>query len=147
MSEIENIEQKNKITKVSVGVMIWKDDKILLMRRQESIGAGDYALPGGKLDYMESFEDCVRREVLEETGIKIKNIEFVNVSNSKFFDLHFVLLGFQAEWESGEARIMEPDKCDYIGWHDVDSLPEPFFGPSKVIIDAYKNKTKYLDSK
>jgi 8-oxo-dGTP diphosphatase len=136
---------EEKITKAAVGVIIFKNDKVLLIRRQESVGAGDYAFPGGKLEFMESFESCVSREVLEETNISIKNITFLNVSNTTFFGQHYILLGFKADWEDGEAKIMEPEKCDYIGWHDINDLPQPFFEPSRVILEGYKANKNYYD--
>ena len=68
-------------TKIAVGVMIFKDEKVLLIRRQGSHGAGEYAFPGGKLEYGESFEECINREIMEETGIIVKNISFIILVN------------------------------------------------------------------
>ena len=65
---------KDNYPKVGVGVMIIKNGKVLFHKRKGSHGDGEYAWPGGHLEYMESFEDCVRREVYEEAGIEIKNI-------------------------------------------------------------------------
>ncbi len=64
--------------KVGIGVMILKDGKVLLGKRKGSHGAGQYAFPGGHLEYMESFEDCARRETREECGIEIQNIPVQN---------------------------------------------------------------------
>lgn len=137
---------ETEITKIAVGVMIFKDNKILFIRRQGSHGAGEYALPGGKMEYGESFDECIRREIMEETGILIKNISFINVFNSMFYaPKHFIILGFKADWESGEARIMEPNKCDYIGWHDINDLPEPLFKHSETILKSYKTGENYHD--
>lgn len=61
---------------VGVGVMIFdKDGMILLGKRKGSHGAGEYSFPGGHLEYGESFEECAKREVMEECGIEIKNLE------------------------------------------------------------------------
>lgn len=60
--------------KVGIGVMIFRDGEILLGKRKGSHGDGEYAFPGGHLEYMESFSDCARREVREECGIEIANI-------------------------------------------------------------------------
>lgn len=133
-------------TKIAVGVMIFKDGKVLLIRRQGSHGAGEYAFPGGKLEYGESFEECIIREIMEETGITIKNISFINIFNSKFYSpKHFIILGFKADWESGEAKIMEPNKCDHIGWYTIDDLPEPLFKHSKTILESYRTGDNYSD--
>jgi ADP-ribose pyrophosphatase YjhB (NUDIX family) len=78
-----NSEEKPK---VGVGVMIFKDGKVLLTKRKGSHGAGDYSFPGGHLEHMESFEECAIRETKEECGLEIKNIKFqylTNVSRKK----------------------------------------------------------------
>ena len=61
--------------KVGVGVMILKGKKVLLHKRFGSHGEGEYASPGGHLEFGESIGDCAKRETTEETGIKIKNIK------------------------------------------------------------------------
>ena len=50
--------------------MILKNGKVLLSKRKGSHGEGEFAFPGGHLEYMEGFADCARREVQEEYGIK-----------------------------------------------------------------------------
>ena len=57
--------------RVGVGVIIVKAGKVLIGERKGSHGAGQYALPGGKLEWKETWEECARREVLEETGISL----------------------------------------------------------------------------
>ena len=52
-------------SRVGIGVMIFKDGKVLLGKRKGSHGEGDWAFPGGHLDYMEGFEECARRETRE----------------------------------------------------------------------------------
>ena len=49
--------------KVGVGVMIFKNGKVLLGKRKGSHGEGEFALPGGHLEYMEGFANCASREV------------------------------------------------------------------------------------
>jgi len=65
---------------VGVGVIIVKDNKVLLGKRKNAHGEGDWAFPGGHLEMNETWEDCVKREVMEETGIEIKNIRFAEVA-------------------------------------------------------------------
>ena len=60
--------------KVGVGVIIIKDGKVLLGKRKNAHGEGSWSFPGGHLEFNEELFDCAKREVLEETGIKIKNL-------------------------------------------------------------------------
>jgi len=74
--------------------MIFKDGKVLLGRRKGSHGEGEYAWPGGHLEYMESIKECARREVREETGMEIKNIRFLRIYNLKeYAPKHYLDIG------------------------------------------------------
>lgn len=142
------MEQKDLRPKIGIGVMIFKDGKLLLGKRKGSHGAGEYSFPGGHLEYMEGFEECAKREVLEEAGIKIKNVRFQVLGNIKdYAPKHYVQIGLIADWESGEPKVLEPDKCENWEWYDIDNLPEPIFIPVKYIIESYKTGQNYFDSK
>lgn len=132
--------------KVGVGVMIFKDGKVLLSKRKGSHGSGEYAFPGGHLEYMESFEDCARRETKEECGIKIQNIQFSFLANvDKYPPAHYVHIGLQADWKSGKPKILEPEKSESWGWYDLDNLPTPLFEMCKLSIKNYLMKINYYD--
>jgi len=136
-----------KITKVGIGVMILKDSKVLLGKRKNSHGDGEYAFPGGHLEYMESFEDCARREVKEECGIEIKNLEFLLAGNIKTYaPKHYVHIGFVSEWSKGEPKVLEEDKCESWGWYNIDDLPKPVFKLVELMISSYRKKVNYLDN-
>ena len=64
-------EQKQRWPRVGVGVLIVKGGKVLIGQRKGSHGAGHHALPGGKLEWRETWAECAVREVLEETGIAL----------------------------------------------------------------------------
>jgi 8-oxo-dGTP diphosphatase len=112
---------------VSLGVFVRKDNKILLGKRINVIYSGFWALPGGKLEFGESFEDCVTREVYEETGLHVKNITFATTENYPFPDKHkhVVMLYFVADYESGEVTLTEPEKCSEWKWFGYEKLPNP----------------------
>lgn len=138
---METNEQK---TKVGVGVLIFRDGKVLLGKRKSSHGAGQYSAPGGHLDYMESFEDCAIRETLEECGVQIKNLEFVHVANiMAYAPKHYINIVLRAEWESGEPEVLEPGKCESWGWYDLDNLPNPMFIQTKLGIENYKSENHF----
>ncbi|MBI2019658.1 NUDIX domain-containing protein [Candidatus Daviesbacteria bacterium] len=125
--------------KVGVGVMITKQGKVLLCRRKGSHGAGEYAFPGGHLEFGESFEECAKRECREEAGIEIKNIKFLRLLNlKKYTGKHYVDIGLTAEWKSGTPKVMEPEKTENWSWYDFDNLPKPMFKT----IDSYKEALK-----
>jgi len=69
---------------VGIGVCIIKDGKVLLGKRINSHGEGSWSFPGGHLEMYETWENCAKREVLEETDLKIKNTRFAGVTNDIF---------------------------------------------------------------
>jgi 8-oxo-dGTP diphosphatase len=55
--------------------------KFILGKRLGSHGAGTWALPGGHLEFGESFEDCAAREIMEETGLDVEDVKFLTATN------------------------------------------------------------------
>ena len=98
---------EQQIPQVGIGVMIFKGGKVLLGKTKGSHGAGEYAFPGGHLEYMESFEDCAKRETLEEAGIEIENVRFNCLSNvTSYKPKHYVHIGVVADWKSGDPMVL-----------------------------------------
>jgi 8-oxo-dGTP diphosphatase len=138
---------KNLRPKVGVGVMVMKDGRVLMGKRKSSHGAGEWGWPGGHLEYMESFEDCAKREVKEETGIEIENVRFNRLMNLRAYPpKHYADVGLVADWKSGEPKVCEPEKCEEWGWFDLDKLPAPLFGPCVTSVQAYKTGENFYDA-
>jgi 8-oxo-dGTP diphosphatase len=131
---------------IGFGVMILKDGKILLGKRHEDPekassalhGEGTWTMPGGKLHFKESFEQGAVREVLEETGIKLKSVKVISLSNEIVEDAHFVTIGLFSDDIEGEAKVMEPDEITEWQWFSPDALPTPMYTPSANLLENYK---------
>lgn len=140
--------QESARPKVGIGIFLIKENKLLLGRRLSSHGKGEHALPGGHLEFNESFEECVIRELAEEAGtaIKIKQPKFLCVTNlRKYYPKHYVDIGMLAEWVSGAAVVAEPDKNEFWKWYNLDKLPSPLFGCTENYIEAYKTGKNYFE--
>ena len=73
------------------------NDTLHDMHRKGSHGAGEYALPGGHLEFGESFEQCAERETQEETGLQLQSVNFAWATNSVFSaSKHHVTIFMQA---------------------------------------------------
>lgn len=126
--------------RVGVGVLIVRDGKVLIGKRKGSHGAGQHALPGGKLEWRETWEDCGRREVFEETSIDLTGIPLTYAYTCEAVvdeDNHWITVFMRAEVGTAvEAENTEPDKCE--GWQWVEwgqaSVPEPRFLPLDIIL-------------
>jgi 8-oxo-dGTP diphosphatase len=133
------------ITKVGIGVALIDGPYVLLGERKGSHGAGEWALPGGHLEYGESFKTTAERELAEEIGedVKFDSLRVISVINlTEYMPKHYIDIGMVANYVSGTPLVMEPAKCG--GWHWV-RLEEVFNGKYKVfatverILSAYMN--------
>jgi 8-oxo-dGTP diphosphatase len=98
----------------------------LIGKRLGSHGAGTFALPGGHLEFGESPEECAAREILEETGLRVKNVRFLTATNDvmKKDKKHYITMFMVCERvnEEEEACVMEPDKCEGWEWTSWEEL-------------------------
>ena len=134
----------NDRPKVGVGVLIEKDGKVLLGRRLSSHGAGTWQIPGGHLEFGDSFEDTALREAAEETGLTDLELKgLLCVINDRVYGKHFVTIGFLAAWKSGEPYAAEPEKSSDWQWFAPDELPEDIFLPSQGVIEHWKSGKVY----
>lgn len=147
------MEEKKKVGG-GFGVMILKDGKVLLGRRHcdpekaSSLlnGAGTWTMPGGKLNFRETFEQGAKREVLEETKITLNKVKVICVNQDMVATAHFITIGLLADDFSGEAKVMEPDEITEWHWFALDDLPTPLYPPSAKIIENYRQKKFYISS-
>jgi mutator protein MutT len=146
------MEEKQR-PKVGVGVMILRDGKILLGKRNDDAkkassdlhGEGTWTMPGGKLDFQETLLEGVCREVFEEIGVKINadKLKVISVADEIVPDNHYVTVGFLCEDFEGEPKIMEPEEITEWKWYNLNELPEKVFPPSLKMVKAYLNNKIY----
>jgi 8-oxo-dGTP diphosphatase len=130
----------NKQPQIGVGVIVCKDNKILLGKRKNSHGAGLWSFPGGHLEFNEDIEGCAMREVFEETGLIVSSPQKITFINDIFpkDDKHYVTLYLAADWVAGEAELKEPDKCEGWEWFSWGALPKPLWsGITELLSQGY----------
>lgn len=133
--------------KVGIGVMVFRDSRVLLGKRKGSHGAGEFAWPGGHLEFGESFAECAKREVREETGMEIQNVRFLRLMNLKAYaGTHYVDIGLAADWVSGEPEVREPDRCEGWAWYNPERLPAPLFSTIPSYIESLKTGRTFFDA-
>jgi 8-oxo-dGTP diphosphatase len=112
---------------VGVGVIVIRDDRVLMVQRRHR-GAGTWSFPGGYLDFGETPESCAIRETREETGLAIADPVFLAITNDLIDDeRHNVTLWFEAKKSEGEARVHTPEELLAVEWFAWAALPAPLF--------------------
>jgi 8-oxo-dGTP diphosphatase len=129
------------IPKIGVGVIVIRGNRVLLGKRKNAHGEGSWSFPGGHLKFNEGIEDCAKREVMEETGIRIKNLRTGPFTNDIFRkeEKHYVTLYVIADHDAGEPRVKEPRKCERWEWFEWEKLPKPLFIPIRNLLKQNYN--------
>lgn len=120
---------------VGVGIVCFRGDEVLLIRRGKPPRAGSWSLPGGRQKLGETVRDCAARELRQETGIKAEIGPLVDVVDSLTRDgdggvqYHYTLVDFRADWTGGtpraggdaaEARWFAPHELEVLDlWHET----------------------------
>ncbi len=108
---------------LAVSGAIFRDGKILLVRRARSPGSGFYSLPGGRVEFAESLDTALHREVDEETGLRIEILGFAGwreVLPGDGGGGHYVIMSFAARWAAREVVLN--DEHDDFKWLSPDAL-------------------------
>jgi len=112
---------------VGVGVVVWRDDEVLLIERGKPPLQGTWSIPGGAQEVGETVAEAGRREVLEETGVEVEITGLVDVVDSIRHDdegrirSHYTLIDLTGEWIGGELR--PGDDASDCRWVRLDELP------------------------
>jgi len=101
-------------------VLVRKGDKMLLARHAQR-NQDIYACIAGFMEAGETAEQTVRRELMEETGITVKNIKYFGTQSWPFPSQ--LMIAFTAEWESGEISPHDDEISD-AGWFTLDECPD-----------------------
>ncbi|MGN6515761.1 MAG: NUDIX hydrolase [Rhizomicrobium sp.] len=116
---------------LGVAAVIWNDRReVLLIRRTKEPRKGQWSLPGGKVEFGESIEDALRREIREETGLEVALLGLAGVAETVLdpeagaANAHFVLIDYSARLVSGEA-VAASDAADatWFTREEVAALP------------------------
>jgi ADP-ribose pyrophosphatase YjhB (NUDIX family) len=108
---------------LAVSAAIFRDDRILLVRRARSPANGFYSLPGGRVEFGETLHTALHREVLEETALEIEIVGLAGwreVLPTTSGGGHYLIMSFAARWTRGEPRLN--DELDDFKWLAPDAL-------------------------
>jgi len=110
---------------LAVSAAIFRGDQILLVRRARAPAKGFYSLPGGRVEFGETLQAALHREVDEETGLKIEIIGLAGwreVLPGSSGSGHYLIMSFAARWSSGEPVLN--DELDDFRWLEPNALSD-----------------------
>ena len=134
-------------TKIGCEAYIVRDNKILLGRRGNVAGKGTWALPGGHLEFIERADECICRELAEETGLIInpKDIKLVALTDDlqPENNIHYLHITFEVNIGDQEPRLLEPNECEEWKFFNLNELPTNMFEPHQKIFKTIRSKKTY----
>ena len=118
-----------------MAVVVTHDEKVLFGRRITAVGEFEWQLPGGWIEIGESPPLAARREVLEETGLRLLDLRFVGTTSNVFSaDEHSLSLYFEAECADAESLdAVDRQTCDAWEWRNWSEITDNLFLPLSLL--------------
>jgi len=114
----------NQRPEVAVGAVAVLDDCLLVVRRGHGPGAGEWSVPGGRVEAGETLHEAVVREVWEETGVEVVVDRFLGWVERLGDDHHFVILDFVVGLLDPDAVPVAGDDAAEVAWVPLHELSE-----------------------
>jgi mutator protein MutT len=136
----------------TVAVIMNEKDEILVARRAKEPAKGTLDLPGGFADSMETAEEAVTREVLEESGLRVTETKYLFSLPNKYlysgFEEHTLDMFFLCRVESGDCPIANDD-VEELAWMSLDDIRPELFGLQSIRrgIELLKEKKNEIKNK
>lgn len=132
---------------VSANVLPFRDGKVLMGLRKNAVGEGEWGFIGGHVEFGEGIEDCAKRELAEETGLQVQELEYLGVINQPGqpgSGKHYIHFIFKVDNPQGEPQNLEPDLCGELKWFALNEIPDNLFFAHKKYLETLKSDRKII---
>jgi len=136
--------QRADTPSIGTGALITNDhgEVLLLLRSENHQDSNQWSKPGGRIEFGETIEAALRREVMEEIGCEIEIGDFLHIMQNIGEKWHWIYLTYLAKIKSGELKNLEPAKHKDLRWFTLDNLPENLTSGARLSILEYKKWLK-----
>jgi 8-oxo-dGTP diphosphatase len=112
--------------------------RVLLIRRRGEPFRGMWAIPGGFIDMGETLEASARRELREETGVEVADLEQLHTFGDPDRDPRgrTIAVAYLARVKAGDVKPAAADDAAEVGWHRLDRLPPLAFDHDQILACA-----------
>lgn len=141
MLEEVRLEQGKDFIGVGVGAVILQQGQILLLQRLKEPEAGYWGIPGGAVEFGETIESAIQRELREELAIETQILTLLGVTNHILPDqkIHWLSPIFLVEIAAGEPQNVELTKHGEIRWFDLAHLPANITIPTRYALELLRH--------
>jgi ADP-ribose pyrophosphatase len=115
--------------KVAVGAVVFKDERVLLVRRGQPPSKNLWAIPGGSVEIGETLQEAAEREILEETGIKIQagepvfTFDVIDRDGTGKIRFHYVIVDLAADYVTGDPQAGDDAaEARWVSAQEIDEL-------------------------
>jgi ADP-ribose pyrophosphatase len=126
-------QQKNDYPcnpRVAVGAVVFKDERVLLVRRGQPPSEDLWAIPGGSVEIGETMQEAAEREILEETGITVRagepvyTFDVIDRDSAGKIRFHYVIVDLAADYVTGEPKAGDDAaEARWVTAQEIDALP------------------------
>ncbi|NBV42084.1 A/G-specific adenine glycosylase [bacterium] len=138
--------KKDPVPHYTIGVgVVWKDNQVLIGRRAEDqLLGGLWEFPGGKQLPEEAIEQTVVRELLEETGVRVRVGQCYAVVNHAYTHFKITLHAYECFYESGDPQPKSATELRWVGLDEIDAYPFP--KANLRVLEAMRENVRPLSS-
>jgi ADP-ribose pyrophosphatase len=125
-------QQKNDYPgnpRVAVGAVVFKDERVLLVRRGQPPSEDLWAIPGGSVEIGETLQEAAEREILEETGITVRagepvyTFDVIDRDSAGKIRFHYVIVDLAADYVTGEPKAGDDAaEARWVTAQEIDAL-------------------------
>lgn len=118
---------------------------VLLGKRKNSYKAGYFGLPGGRIELNEPILMAIKREVEEETGLRVNNLEYLGVVRENQGNYDFIHFVYIARNVTQQPTLCEPEKCESWQWISMDEIDKSVLPGHQAAINMFRDNKSIVD--